>query len=256
MGTRPRWSQGVDLTSSKNLLVRQLNGPDRERLAAHFEETPLAFKQTLFEQGERLQYLYFPEDGVISLITRLREGEAVETGTVGKEGVAGVSAVLGVTRAPGRAICQVPGRGLRLPERVIAEERERSSPWFLMLLRFVNFVTAMAAQSAACNRIHAVDARMSRWLLMMHDRVEGDTFLLTQEFLVLMLGVARPAVNIAGATLQRAGFIKYSRGRITVLDRAGLESASCECYRRIQEELEQTFNGHSPRHPGRRVRRS
>jgi CRP-like cAMP-binding protein len=99
----------------------------------------------------------------------------------------------------------------------------------------------MTAQSAACNRLHDVEARMARWLLMTHDRVEGDEFALTQEFLAEMLGVARPTVNIAGATLQKAGFIRYARGRIAVLDRPGLESASCECYQRIREELEDTL---------------
>jgi Mn-dependent DtxR family transcriptional regulator len=110
----------------------------------------------------------------------------------------------------------------------------------------VSFVTAMVSQTAACNRMHTVDARMSRWLLMTHDRVGVDDFPLTQEFLAQMLGVARPTVNVAGATLQRAGFIRYTRGRITVLDRKGLESASCECYNRIREELEATVNGRPP----------
>jgi hypothetical protein len=135
---------------------------------------------------------------------------------------------------------------------VIAEESERGTPWFRLLLRYAHFVNAMTAQHAACNRLHAVDARMSRWLLMTHDRVEADDFPLTQEFLGMMLGVARPTVNIAGATLQKAGFIKYTRGRITVLDRAGLESASCECYFRIREELDHVLNGDSPRRRPRR----
>jgi CRP-like cAMP-binding protein len=152
--------------------------------------------------------------------------------------------VLGVRHSSNRVICQVPGRALRIPAAAIEAERVRGGPWFSVLLRYVHFVNAMTAQTAACNRMHAVDARMSRWLLMTHDRVDADDFPMTQDFLAQMLGVARPTVNIAGATLQKAGFIKYARGRVTILDRQGLESASCECYARIQQEFESTMNGH------------
>jgi CRP-like cAMP-binding protein len=220
-----------------NILLRQLTGEERARLGAHFEELPILFKQTLFEQNGLVDYVYFPESGVISLVTELENGESIETGIVGKEGFVGLPAVLGAARASGRAFCQIPGRALRLPTAVIAAERERSSSWFRLLLRYVNFISAMAAQAAACNRMHNVDARMCRWLLMMRDRVEEDDFPLTQEFLARMLGVARPTVNIAGATLQRAGFIKYTRGRIVILDRSGMESAACECYERIKQEM-------------------
>jgi CRP-like cAMP-binding protein len=231
----------MELAASRNLLLRQLSPADRERLAPHLQPVPLAFRQTLFEQGEEIAHVYFVESGVVSLVTDLEGGETIETGTVGNEGLAGIPAVLGVRRAPGRAFCQVPGSGWRVAEAVIAAERERASAWFGVLLRYVSFATAMTAQSAACNRLHTVDARMSRWLLMTHDRVGGDDIPLTQEFLAEMLGVARPTVNIAGATLQKAGFIRYARGRITVLDRAGLESAACECYQRIRQELLETL---------------
>jgi CRP-like cAMP-binding protein len=190
---------------------------------------------------------------VISVVTDLHHGETIETGTIGNEGLVGVPAVLGVEQSPSRVFCQIPGTATRVSAAIIAKERESGSRWFGVLLRYINFVNAMTAQSAACNRMHAVDARMSRWLLMTHDRVDSDVFPLTQEFLAQMLGVARPTVNIAGATLQRAGFIKYSRGRVSILDRPGLESASCECYRRIREVLEASMDGETrgarrPRH--------
>lgn len=241
---RKRAKTSLNLGQSRNRLLGRMSSEDRERLDPHFEAVPLAFKQTLFEQRKVVTHVYFPETGVASLVTDLDDGETVETGTVGNEGFVGVSAVLGVARSSMRAICQIPGHAWRLPERIMARERDLGTAWFQRLLRFVNFVSAMAAQSAACNRMHTVDARMSRWLLMTHDRVEDDSFPLTQQFLAQMLGVARPTVNIAGATLQRAGFITYSRGRITILDRDGLESASCECYGRIREELEETLDGH------------
>jgi CRP-like cAMP-binding protein len=232
----------VDLKSSRNLLIQRMSNEDRERLGSHFTEEPLEFKQTLIEQDKPIKYVYFIESGVMSMVTDLLEGETIETGTVGNEGLVGLSAVLGVVHPPGRVFAQIPGRGLRVSAEIVTAEGDESTAWFRVLLRYANFVTATNAQTAACNRMHAVEARASRWLLMTHDRVEGDDFPLTQEFLALMLGVARPTVNIVGATLQKAGFIRYTRGRITVVDRAGLESASCECYGRIREELEKMLN--------------
>ena len=226
----------MDLKNSRNLLIQQMSDDDRTRLAPHFIQQALEFKQTLLEQDKPVTQVYFVEAGVMSMLTDLTEGETVETGTVGYEGLVGLPAVLGVLNAPGRVLVQIPGRGLRVSAEVIAAEAQEGTAWFRVLLRYANFVTAMTAQAAACNRMHSVDARMSRWLLMTHDSVEGDEFPLTQEFLGQMLGVARPTVNIAAATLQKAGFIKYTRGRIAVLDRAGLESASCECYARVVQE--------------------
>lgn len=233
----------MNLKDSRNLLIRGMSNADRLRLGPHFTQEQLAFKQNLLEQDKPVKYVYFVEAGVMSMVTDLADGEIIETGTVGHEGLVGLPAVLGVLRAPGRVFCQIPGRALRVPAEVIAAEARAGTAWFRLLLRYANFVAAVTAQQAACNRMHAVDARMSRWLLMTHDSVEGDEFPLTQEFLGYMLGVARPTVNIAGATLQKAGFISYKRGRITVLDRAGLESAACECYARIRVELEKTLNG-------------
>ena len=232
----------IDLKSSRNLLIQRMSDLDRERLGSHFTAVRLDFKQTLLEQDAPIEFVYFIESGVMSMVTDLLDGNTIETGTVGNEGLVGLSAVLGVLRPPGRVFTQIAGSALRIPAEVIIEEAEEGTAWFRLLLRYANFVTAMTAQTAACNRMHAVEARASRWLLMTHDRVEGDDFALTQEFLSVMLGVARPTVNIVGATLQKAGFIQYTRGRITVLDRAGLESASCECYGRIRDELDRMLN--------------
>jgi CRP-like cAMP-binding protein len=233
----------VDRRDSKNLLLRQLSDEERLRVMPHVTEEVLAFKQPLLDQGAMVERVYFPENGVASMVVDLAEDETVETGTVGNEGLIGLPAVLAAGRSPARVFMQIPGRARVVPVAVIDRERELNSPWFRLLLRYANFVTAMIGQTAACNRLHTVDARMCRWLLMTHDRVATDNFPLTQDFLAQMLGVARPTVNIAGATLQRAGFIKYTRGRITILDRPGLESASCECYWRIRQELDVLVNG-------------
>jgi CRP-like cAMP-binding protein len=232
----------TDLRNSRNALLRRMPHADRERLQPHFKEEEVEFKKTLLEDDKPIRFIYFIESGVASMVTDLTDGETVETGTVGNEGLVGLGAVLGVRRATGRVLMQIPGRAMRVAADVIAAEGERATPWFRVLLRYASFVNAMVAQTAACNRMHSVDARMSRWLLMTHDRVDSDDFPLTQEFLGQMLGVARPTVNVAGATLQKAGFIKYTRGRITVIDRAGLETATCECYRRIRDELERTLD--------------
>jgi len=226
----------TDLKAAHNLLIQRMSEEDRRRLAADFVYEPMEFKHVLLEQDEPIARIYFVESGVMSMVTDLADGETIETGTVGNEGLVGLPAVLGVFRSPGRVLCQIPGGALHVPVEVINAEAEEGTAWFRVLLRYAHFVGATAAQQAACNRAHAVDARMSRWLLMTHDAVAADEFPLTQEFLGQMLGVARPTVNIAGATLQKAGLIKYTRGRITVLDRIGLESASCECYARIRLE--------------------
>jgi CRP-like cAMP-binding protein len=232
----------MDLSNSRNLLIRRMSDDDRARLGPHFTEVALTFKQVLLEQDVPITHIYFIESGVMSVVTDLLEGETIETGTVGHEGLVGLPAVLGVPTAPGRTFCQIPGRGLRVPADIIAAEGRRGSAWYRTLLRYANFVAAMTSQHAACNRMHAADARMSRWLLMTHDSVDGNEFPLTQEFLGMMLGVARPTVNIAAAALQKAGFIKYSRGRVTVTDRDGLESAACECYGRVRAELEKSLS--------------
>jgi hypothetical protein len=142
--------------------------------------------------------------------------------------------------SPGPVLCQIPGRALRLPATVLEDERRRGQPWMSRLLRYVSFLMAMIGQTAACNRNHDLEARLGRWLLMTHDRVDTDDFPLTQEFLATMLGVSRPLVHAACAALERAGFIEYSRGRIKLIDRKGLRSASCECYDRLRAEYVRT----------------
>jgi CRP-like cAMP-binding protein len=223
---------------TRNSILERLSQEDYYRLSGHIEEVTLDFKRVLYEPGDHLSEVYFVEDGVISIITPLEDGGTVETGTVGNEGVVGLPIFLKTGHATERALCQIAGSAKRIPASAIdAEQRRGDSQLIALVLRYTSAVIAMTAQTAACNRMHPVEERMSRWLLMMLDRVGRPEFALTQEFLAQMLGVRRPTVNIAGATLQKAGLIRYSRGRVAIVDRGGLEAAACECYARIRDEF-------------------
>jgi CRP-like cAMP-binding protein len=228
---------------TRNRILKLLSHAELDRLGPDLEPVTLSFKEPLHEQGKRIKHLYFPNSGVISLVTDVSGSETVETGTVGREGVAGIGAFLGMPIATGRALCQVPGDGIRLRVEALNAELSRGGSLGPILLRYTNAMMAMLAQGAACNRAHALEQRMCRWLLMTRDRVDSDDFPLTQEFIAQMLGVRRPTVSLAGATLQRAGLIKYSRGRITILDRPGLEEASCECYALVHRQFELALDG-------------
>lgn len=229
-------------SDTRNALLQQLSTGEYARLRPHFKDVTLEFKQVLYEPDDLIDAVYFVEQGVVSLVTPLDDGATVETGTVGNEGVAGLPVFLESNRGTERAICQIAGSAKRLSAEIVRAERHHvDSQLRSVVLQYTSAVIRMTAQTAACNRVHTVEERMSRWLLMTLDRVGNNEFALTQEFLAQMLGVRRPTVNIAGATLQRAGLIRYSRGKIAVVDREGLESASCECYARIRDEFAQAL---------------
>jgi|SRR5262245_29058294 len=225
----------------RNRILNLLSSLELERLGQDLEPVPLTFKEPFHEQGKPIKHLYFPNTGVISLVTDLADGQSVESGTIGREGVAGIGAFLGMKNATGRAFCQIPGDGVRIGCEALQAEVHRGGSLGPILLRYTNALMAMLAQGAACNGSHPLEQRMCRWLLMTRDRVDSDDFPLTQEFLAQMLGVRRPSVSLAGATLQRAGLINYSRGRITITDRHGLEAASCECYAFVQDQFDQAL---------------
>jgi len=186
----------------------------------------------------RIKYAYFVLTGIISLVSEMREG-TVEVGTVGCEGMTGIPLVLSADTMPSRAFVQVPGEALRMTAEDLLRGMEEVPVFRRLVYRHVLALFDQTAQHAACNRLHALEERCARWLLMTHDRVEGDVLLLKQQFLAEMLGVHRPAVTLAAGALQKAGIIRYSRGKVTVLDRAALEAASCECYSIVTRRMEE-----------------
>jgi CRP-like cAMP-binding protein len=222
----------------RNRLLASLPGGDREQLRPLLEPVRLDFKQVLYAPNEPIAHVYFPLDAVVSLLTVMEDGASVEIGTVGNEGMVGLPVFLGADSLPSQAFSQVPGDALRMEAPVFREAAERLPALRRAMHRYTQALFNQVAQSAACNRLHSLEERCARWLLMTHDRVGTDRFQLTQEFLAQMLGTRRPSVSVAAGMLQQAGFIRYSRGRITVADREGLEGASCECYEVIRQEFD------------------
>ena len=227
----------------KNQLLAVLPQEEYERLNAYLETVFLKLKQNLYLPNEPIEYIYFVNSGVASLLNLMEDGTAVEVATIGNEGMVGLPVFLGADRIPGQAMVQIPGDALRMKADVFKDKVTPGSPLHDLLQRYTQTLFNQIAQSAACNRLHSVEERMCRWLLMTQDRVGQNAFVLTQEFLSQMLGVRRPTVSIAASILQKAGLIRYSRGNITILDREGLENASCECYKIIQADFERLFKG-------------
>ena len=219
-------------------MLQDLPPDDRRRLEAQATRVPLALNQVLFWPDEPIPHVWFPLDAVGSLLTLLGVGESVEAGLVGREGVIGLPLFLGAEATHGRAVCQVAGEAWRLPAAAFREEAGRDGPLRARLLRYTQALFQQVAQTSGCNRAHAHEERCARWLLQLHDRLPGDAFRLTQEYLALMLGLARPSVTLVMGALQRAGLVAYHRGTLTVLDRAGLEAAACECYTITRAETE------------------
>ncbi len=222
---------------TENHLLAYLPQVDREALLLKLSPAFLNVKTVLFEPGQVVDAVYFPLDGVISLVTPLEDGAIVEVATVGNEGLVGVPVVLGGSLAV-RAISQVAGRCLTMETGAFLHEMERRPSVAQLVQNYVQALFGQISQAAACNRLHSNEERLSRWLLMSHDRVGTDRFLITQEFLAQMLGSRRATVTLSAGILQKAGLIKYRRGHIEIVDRPGLEQTSCECYRVIQDGLD------------------
>jgi CRP-like cAMP-binding protein len=214
-----------------NFLLRALSAPDRDRLAPHLEVVSVPIRQFLHRPGDTLDFVYFPESGFCSELTVLENGDMVEIATVGREGVVGIFAVDDGQVAPSAAMIQAEMTSYRLPARIVRQEFQRGGELHQLIARYSHAHTAFIMQSTACNAVHTVEQRLARWLLMARDRVGTNDFPMTQEFLAMMLGVARPTVTIVAGILQKAGLITYRRGHVAIIDREGLEAASCECYR-------------------------
>ena len=222
----------------RNRLLSILPADEIERLLPSLESVPLLSGMPIYDPNERITHVYFPISGIVSMTSDMREG-TVEVGTVGREGMTGLPLVLGANTMPTRAFVQVPGHSYRMRAEDLFAAMAESPRFERLLRRYALALFDQAAQHAACNRLHALEERCARWLLMTHDRVDGDVLLLKQQFLAEMLGVHRPAVTLAAGALQKAGVIRYTRGKVTVLDRPALERSSCECYEIISRRAEQ-----------------
>jgi CRP-like cAMP-binding protein len=225
-------------TSVANRLLAALPKKDYQKLLAASEPVTLVFGDILFEPGDNIRHVYFPNDGIVSLLSTVGEGEHVEVGMVGNEGMAGLPVFMGVSKSRTRALVQGEGSALRMKSAALRKETSNGSPLNKLLHLYTHSLMTQISQSAACNRFHQVNPRLARWLLMTHDRTAGDEFRLTQEFLSQMLGVRREGVTLAAGALQKQKLISYSRGQIKILDRAGLEATSCKCYEVVKDEYD------------------
>jgi CRP-like cAMP-binding protein len=222
----------------RNRLLGALPPEEFERALPFLELVHLEQRQSLFESEESIRHVYFPLTTVASLVNRLDSTAVVEVGTAGCEGMVGLPVFLGDPTSPLQAFAQVPGTAARIPADAFARLAAAPGALHDVLLRYTQAFLIQVAQSAACNGAHLVQERCARWLLMTHDRVDGDDFPITHEFLAFMLSVRRPGVTMAMRALQDLGVVSYARGWVEIVDRAGLEDASCECYRVIRAHTE------------------
>ena len=214
----------------RNHLLAALPSEDYGRLLPHLESVALPFMGVLYEGGEPIRHVYFPDDGLISLLVVMDDETVREIGVIGNEGMLGTALALGMKTATTRALVQLPGTAMRMKAGALRDELGRGGALPDVLRRFAHALFTQVSQSAACVSSHAVDKRLSRWLLMTHDHAPGDEFEMKHEFLATMLGVTRSVVTRAAGRLQQGAMIRYVRGRVTVLDRRGLEATTCECY--------------------------
>jgi CRP-like cAMP-binding protein len=221
-----------------NLILASLPDAEFKLLRPHLEPTPLPQHQILHEPGQTIDFIYFLNEGMCSLVALSRDGRSVEVGIVGREGMVGMSLTVGLQQSAFRAIMQIGGAGLRIRAEIFQEVLLVSPVLRAELSRFALMHGMQVAQLAACNRLHEVNQRLIRWLLMCQDRLESDKLPLTHEFLAQMLGAGRPSVSLATAGLENAGLIENLRGTVKILDRKSLEEIVCECY-----EVIQRFNG-------------
>ncbi len=223
----------------RNRLLASLPQADFELLYPTLERVDLTYRRSLYQANRKIPYVYFFETGVGSLVNTMKNGDASEVGTIGNEGIFGLPIVLGDTRSPTAVYVQVPGTGLRMKSDRFCEAMELSPALRDSLLHYAHAFFNQVAQSAACANHHVIEQRCARWLLMTHERMGSDHFLLTHEFLAMMLGIrSRSGVTIAAGALQRAGLIRYRRGHITIIDLQGLKQRSCECYETSKQEFD------------------
>ena len=223
---------------SQNHLLAALPAEERGRLIPHLELVPMPLGDVLYESGNELRHVYFPTTAIVSLLYVMLDGASAEIAVVGNEGIIGVALFMGGETMPNRAVVQSAGHAYRLKGQLLKQEFNRSGELQHLLLRYTQALLTQMAQTAVCNRHHSLDQQLCRWLLLSLDRLPSNELVMTQELIANMLGVRREGVTEAAGNLQKAGLITYRRGRITVLDRAGLEARTCECYAVVKKEFD------------------
>ena len=226
----------------QNHLLAALPPEDLERLSPNLELTPMPLGEALYESGGRLNHVYFPTTSIVSLLYVMEDGASAEIAVVGNEGILGISLFMGGETTPSRAVVQSAGYGYRLKAQLLKQEFNRAGPVMHLLLRYTQALITQMAQTAVCNRHHSVEQQLCRWLLLSLDRLDSAELSMTQELIANMLGVRREGVTEAAGKLQHAGLISYSRGRIRVLDRPGLEKEVCECYAVVKKEFDRLLS--------------
>jgi CRP-like cAMP-binding protein len=229
----------LDSTEPRNnFLLAALPDPEWRRWQQVLEKVEMPLGQVLYESGATLTHVYFPTTSIVSLLYVMENGASAEIAVVGNEGLVGVSLFMGGESTPSRAVVQSAGQGYRLQAQLMKNEFNRAGPVLHLLLRYTQALITQMAQTAACNRHHSLDQQLCRWLLLSLDRLQANELVMTQELIANMLGVRREGVTEAALNLQQAGLISYTRGRISVLDRPGLEKRTCECYAVVKHEYD------------------
>jgi CRP-like cAMP-binding protein len=221
-----------------NQLLAALPDAEWQRWLPELQAVEMPLGQVLYESGNTLSHVYFPTTSIVSLLYVMQNGASAEIAVVGNEGIVGIALFMGGESTPSRAVVQSAGRGLRLNAKMLKDEFNQNAPVLHLLLRYTQALITQMAQTAVCNRHHSLDQQLCRWLLLSLDRLQGDELVMTQELMANMLGVRREGVTEAALNLQRAGLIRYTRGHISVLDRAGLEQRTCECYAVVKREYD------------------
>jgi CRP-like cAMP-binding protein len=229
---------------TKNDLLAALPDSVQARLLPQLESVQMPLGGVLYESGGTLSHVYFPTTAIVSLLYVMENGASAEIAVVGHEGIVGISLFMGGESTPSRAVVQSAGCGFRLKSEILKDEFNQAGPMLHLLLRYTQALITQMAQTAVCNRHHSLDQQLCRWLLLSLDRLPGDELLMTQELIANMLGVRREGVTEGAMKLQHAGLIRYSRGRISVLDRTGLENRTCECYAVVKKEYDRLLPAH------------
>jgi CRP-like cAMP-binding protein len=233
----------IEFSPLQNYLLAALPAPEYERLTGELERIPMQLGDVLYESGSLQGHVYFPTTSIVSLLYVMEDGASAEIAVVGNEGIIGVALFMGGETTPSRAVVQSAGHAYRLKGKILKREFTRSVSLQQLLLRYTQALLTQMAQTAVCNRHHSVDQQLCRWLLLSLDRLPSNELTMTQELIANMLGVRREGVTEAAGKLQAAALIHYSRGKITVTDRPGLEAQACECYKVVKKEFDRLLPG-------------